>query len=149
MKRQIRKEVFETNSSSVHSIVVSSVGLEESKLTVNQDNEIVVELGEFGCSGIYSSQDDKLSYLITCLYYLSYSNTITGIYDMYEFKLIRDAVCEYSGAKNIVISPYLDPYIDHQSIPYSSDDLIVNVYYKDSIINFVFNKYALLECDMG
>lgn len=72
MAKKIRSGVFETNSSSVHSLVFSKEGLEPSVLPVDRDGKIITDFGEFGkeyC--IYDAQAEKLSYLITCLYYLS------------------------------------------------------------------------------
>ena len=50
--KKIRKRVFETNSSSMHSLVIEndkSIGkLEESKLKLNKKGEIRVHLGEYG-----------------------------------------------------------------------------------------------------
>ena len=36
-------------------------------------------------------------------------------------------------------------YIDHQSAPYDTGDLIINIYDEDSIINFIFNKYVTVK----
>ena len=46
--KQIRKDVFETNSSSVHTLQISKDGLEPSELKLNKDGNIEVEFGEFG-----------------------------------------------------------------------------------------------------
>lgn len=146
MKRKIRKGVFETNSSSVHSLVISNDGREPSKFKLNKDGEIEIDFGQFGKDErIYSSQYDKLSYLITCLYYLS-GYDISDIYDKWEFEQIQDAVCKYTGATGIKILGKQEPEIDHQSQPYG-DIEIINVYDEDAVINFVFNKYVSLKTD--
>lgn len=145
--KKIRKEVFETNSSSVHSLVISKDGLEKSNLKLNKEGKIEITFGSFGKAfNIYSSQYDKLSYLITLLYYISNGFNYESIYDNYEFKLVEEAICEYTGAKGIKINPKNEPEIDHQSQPYYGIE-IVNVYNKDEIINFVFNKYISLKTD--
>lgn len=147
MRRKIREDIFETNSSSVHSLVISNDGREPSKFKLNKDGEIEIDFGQFGkdlC--LYTSQYDKLSYLITCLYYLSEYDDISNIYDMWEFKRIQEAVCKYSGATGIKILGEQDPDIDHQSQPYSEIS-IIDVYDEDAIINFVFNKYVSLKTD--
>lgn len=147
MRRKIREDVFETNSSSVHSLVISNDGREPSKFKLNKDGEIEIDFGQFGkdlC--FYTSQYDKLSYLITCLYYLSEYDDISNIYDMWEFKRIQEAVCKYSGATGIKILGEQDPDIDHQSQPYSEIS-IIDIYDEDAIINFVFNKYVSLKTD--
>ena len=146
VKRKIRKNVFETNSSSVHSLVISNDGREPSEFKVNKDGYIEVDFGEFGKDErLYTSQYDKLSYLITCLYYLS-GWDVEDIYEKYEFEYIEKAICEYSGAKGIRILDKNEPHIDHQSVPYSNIG-IINVYDKDEVINFVFNKYVSLKTD--
>ena len=146
MNRKIRKNVFETNSSSVHSVAVSKDGIEPSKFKLNENNEIEIDFGEFGKDErLYTSQYDKLSYLITCLYYLS-GFEIEDIYDKYEFKIIENAICSYTGANRLKILGKNTPSIDHQSQPYSSID-IINAYNEDEIINFVFNKYISLKTD--
>lgn len=44
VKRKIRKNVFETNSSSVHSLVISNDGREPSEFKLNKDGEIEMVL---------------------------------------------------------------------------------------------------------
>lgn len=146
MKRKIRKGVFETNSSSVHSLVISNEGREPSEFKLNKDGEIEIDFGQFGKDKrIYTSQYDKLSYLITCLYYLS-GYDISDIYDKWEFREIQDAICKYTGATGIKILGEQEPEIDHQSQPCGNIE-IVNVYDEDAVINFVFNKYVSLKTD--
>lgn len=146
MKRKIRKNVFETNSSSVHSLAISNDGRESSEFKLNKHGEIEVDFGQFGkdlC--FYNSQYDKLSYLITCLYYLS-GYEVSDIYDRLEFREIQDAVCKYTGATGIKILGEQEPEIDHQSQPYSGIE-IIDVYDEDAVINFVFNRYVSLKTD--
>lgn len=146
MKRKIRKNVFETNSSSVHSLVISNDGRELSEFKLNKHGEIEVDFGQFGKDlRFYTSQYDKLSYLITCLYYLS-GWEVEDIYDRYEFKEIQDAVCKYTGANRIKIIGKEEPEIDHQSQPYSGIE-IIDVYDEEAVINFIFNKYVSLKTD--
>lgn len=145
MKKIIRTNTFETNSSSVHSLSISSEGRESSEFELNEDGMIEISFGEFGKDErLYSSQYDKLSYLITCLYYLN--GTIDDIYDSWNFRHIKDAVCKYAGAKGIKILEHPDPYIDHQSVPEGWIE-IIDIYDEDAVINFVFNKYVSLKTD--
>ena len=74
MKRVIRHNVWETNSSSVHSLVICKDGLERSKLPVDEDGYIITDFGNFGKydMGITTyDQAMKLSYLATECYYLN------------------------------------------------------------------------------
>ena len=146
MNRKIRNGVFETNSSSVHSLVISKEGREPSEFQLNKDGEIEIDFGQFGKDErIYFSQYDKLSYLITCLYYLA-GHDMYDIYNNWEFEQIQDAVCKYTGATGIKILGNQEPAIDHQSLPYNNIE-IINVYDEDAVINFVFNKYVSLKTD--
>ena len=147
MKKNIRQGVFETNSSSIHTIVIANEGREPSKFPLNQYGEIEVDFGQFGKEKhIYTSQYDKLSYLITCLYYLS-GWTVENIYDNEEFQEIQDTICKYAGATGIRILGKQKPEIEYQSIP--EDEIkIIDTYDEESLINFVFNKYVSLKTDM-
>lgn len=145
MKRQIRNGVFETNSSSVHSLVYSKDGLEPSKFRKYKDGLIRVDFGQFGKEyALYNSQYDKLSYLMTLLSYMHHD--LDSIYESYDFDLIKNAVCKHTGAKGIKILNKEEPYIDHQSVPYYDID-IINIYDENQIINFVFNKNIILKTD--
>ena len=146
MNRKLRKHVFETNSSSVHSLVVSNDGREPSEFKLNKNGEIEIDFGEFGKDErLYTSQYDKLSYLITCLYYLS-GWEIEDIYNKWEFEIIKKAVCNYTGAVGIKILGKKEPDIDHQSQPYGCIE-IINSYDEEAVIDFVFNKYISLKTD--
>lgn len=159
--RQIRNHVFETNSSSVHTISISNEGLEPSKLRMNKDGKVVVPFGSFGKEyGIYNSQEEKLSYLMTqCLYtYCQYAGTwvdeiddddIKAFYENYEFECVQDAIIAYvPDCTGIVIEkPYSAAYIDHQSVPELSSDFICCIYSEQDVQKFVFNKYVSLKTD--
>ena len=143
MKKALRKIVFETNSSSVHSIVISKDGLEPDHLPKDDDGYILAKFGQYNCSGVYTSQSDKLNYLITQCFYLNRWNK--NLEDDYHFKYIEKAVCDYSNAKGIKIIGG-EPEIDHQSLP-EYELNFVNEYDEDSVQNFIFNKYITLECN--
>lgn len=65
MKKKIRRGVFETNSSSTHSICIT-----RSDVLDDQTDEIYFELGEFGWEyDILSTVFEKASYLYTALIY--------------------------------------------------------------------------------
>jgi hypothetical protein len=152
LKTQIRNNVFETNSSSVHSIVYSKAGLEPCKIRRNKNNEIVVDYGQFDKDErLYTSQEDKLSYLVTLIAYIAgnYDGGTNEVYNSYEFERLSEAICEYSGASGIHIKDKETPYIDHQSIPGICSGCIIDFYDSDDVINFVFNKDISLHttCD--
>lgn len=148
MKKQIRDKVFESNSSSVHTLTISKSGREPSKFIPDEDGYIHVDYGQFGKNyAIYDTQYEKLSYLVTLCYYC------VGVYgktkDCYQFKCIEEAITEYTDCNGIIIDELEEPAIDHQSIPWDGDITFINVYDEDAVIDFVFNKYVALKttCD--
>lgn len=147
MKQQIRKQLFETNSSSVHSLVVDPGGMEKSKLKQDENGYIHVKYGEFGKEfEIYNTQEDKLSYIISLMWYLAGRGDSICYFSM--FKYLEDAIKDYTGASGLIIEKG-EPAIDHQSIPDYARDCVVDLYDTDAVMNFVFNKYVCLKttCD--
>ena len=142
--KQVRKNVFETNSSSVHTLQISKDGLEPSELKLNKDGNIEIEFGEFEKDyRIYNTQYEKLQYLISFIAYnYGYYYDLGDLYENYDFTTVRDAVCEYTGANDIIVVGETQPHIDHQS----ADECVIRLY-DDEIINFIFNKYVVLKTD--
>lgn len=146
MKSKTRVSVFETNSSSVHSLVVASEGLEPSYLPVDNDGYIPVKYGTFGKEGNFNNQIDKLSYLITQCYYLGGWEYRIDLTEDYYFMKVQEAIVNYvKDVKGIKIVGG-EPDIDHQSMPEEGLNF-VNVYDEKSIQDFVFNKFITLHCD--
>lgn len=136
MKYTIRRNTFETNSSSVHSLVYRNQELEPPDLPINKEtNKVKAYYGEFGKDyNVYYDQSSKLSYLLTCIYYHYYNDE--EIENSYAFEILQDIVREYCGVDGIEICGG-EPYIDHQSYP---DDMFGIVGYSDEAIrNFLFN----------
>ena len=125
----IREGVFETNSSSTHSIALNpkSYSNYEAKFYgVNSENKIQVRLGEYGWGyEVLSSSDEKLSYIMTMLVLNlidSGCSTLEDVYDSEMFKEFQDEIvknADYAGIEIIGVDPNcLDTgefYIDHQS----------------------------------
>ncbi len=140
MKRQIRRNVFETNSSSVHSITFSNSGLEPSKLKTNTNGEIIAELGEFsGREHVYTDQNSKLSYVITYLCN-NHEFDITETYNSSDFKKVQKVICTYADAKAIKIKGK-NGCFENQDY----NESVVNVYDEEELINFVFNSNIWLR----
>ena len=145
MKRTIRMNVFETNSSSVHSISVCPDGMEESKLPTDRDGYVLVRYGQFGRnSELYCTQEEKLSYLVTQCYYLGGWEYKMNE-DNYHFRNVVEAIRDYTGCEGIRIVGG-EPEIDHQMMP-EYEIRFVNEYDPKSIQEFVFNKYIRLKTD--
>ena len=162
MKRQIRRNVFETNSSSVHSISISRSGtIESSILSVNEDtNKIGVHFGEFGWGyDKLNCQSEKLSYLLTMIAETE-TRKLEDFYNSKGFIKLNAEISQYCNCDGIEIldnmeindwngGKYLDidGYIDHQSSEdYSSlsDFLEQN---NTNIIDYVFNNGVSMIID--
>lgn len=166
--KQIRRGVFETNSSSSHSVSINSRGeLKKSYLIVDSyDNKVHVPLGEFGWEiETYDSQLDKLSYL--CTMAVETYQGFPSVEDFFEsnnFKIINEAIANYCNCDGIHIDTKLkvdsytydkkttyylehDGYIDHQSCEdYGSLQDFLDDYNTD-VINFIFNSGVLVHTD--
>lgn len=133
--RKIRTGVFETNSSSSHSIALNTIprsGRYNSVFGIEPDENgyIHAELGEFGWGyDVLYNTLDKLSYVLT-IAISSMGDSIKSAEDFYQtedFKMIQECVKEH-GVNGlivdnvIVVNKYGDRtwteyggYIDHQS----------------------------------
>ena len=161
MKVQKRNGVFETNSSSVHSLSFAKSGRKKNHIQMNKAGFLVANFGVFSCSGTFYTQEDKLSYLATCAWYLTGCPTdLEYMYDSYVWGTLEDAAKSYvDGCKGIRVSGFNRgkdgdeysygedaPYIDHQSVPNYTDDMIVDFYDRDALIDFIWNDYISLKC---
>lgn len=134
MKTTIRQGVFETNSSSTHSLSISD-NSDYQTISLNEDNNIVISgIFQFGWGyeELYDFEE-KMAY-----YYLSNQNDEDAIDKLIE------VVREETGADDVIF--YIDEdisYIDHQSY-----DTAHNMTYED-IKNFIFNpnSYIILDND--
>lgn len=165
--KQIRNNVFETNSSSSHSLTIgNNKNLDRSTLQVSYNKRVAVEFGEFGWGyTIYTDQETKLSYLCT-LWWETECRNIKNIDDIFKtegYILIDKAIAEYCNCSGIFIADKqisigfhydnnprfnITGYIDHQSSyeDYSSIQDFLN-YYKITIIDFIFNSNIELVID--
>lgn len=170
--RQIRNMVFETNSSSTHSVSVSyknSNYYNENCLEsfVDYDNKVHVEFGEFGWEvEHYYTPYEKLQYIITMLVETEGRNisTTDELFETDGFKLINDAVADYCHCDGIWIDSkmkmscyewggkthiYLehDGYIDHQSCEYYSSVQDFLDDYNVDITKFIFDDGVCVITD--
>ena len=119
MKYRIRKGVFETNSSSMHSLVIKGEKkINREQLRINEDGFIEVETDEytFGGNSLLKTAQEKLNYVASCKIneddlYLFGNNpennskhhkrlARAGI----EFIKLEEAICEVTGAKGIEVN---------------------------------------------
>lgn len=164
---QIRQNVFETNSSSTHSITIADSALLPSEFEVmiddNGDEVIHVDLVGFCSYHDHESQNDKLAYLVEQIAYITdneYALNFYGtkeeneeaqeaLYKTSEFRELEDAICDYADCKHIRINPRSEGYIDHESVVDSLEDwawfgmdrnnYLTFVFAKDSWVHFEFN----------
>ena len=175
MKNKIREGIFETNSSSVHSLVLMNQKLSKPnlrELRIDKDGVIKIPLGYFGKDyRIYSSQKEKLSYIMT-VFYCCFGEDITRFEDKDDWLSsywgdIKKAIINYINTScpdkhctNIVpvlpkktITTYgyydLEVGFDHQTYPSYLEDCIIDLYNPKKVIEFIFNKDIALEtgCD--
>lgn len=173
MKRQIRRGVFETNSSSTHSVSVSHNNNQYYEPTILNafidecDNKVHVKFGEFGWEiKNYSLPYNKLQYIVTMLAETE-GGMISDIDDFFEtdgFKLINDAVADYCHCDGIWIDEdmqldnyewngktyyYIEHngYIDHQSHEaYQSVQDFLDDYGLD-VTQFIFDDGVIVHTD--
>lgn len=170
--KKVRNGVFETNSSSTHSVSISrknSNYYNEDCLNshIDYDDKVHVEFGEFGWEiASYDSPYKKLQYAVTMLVETEGKN-ITSVDDLFEtdgFKLINDAVADYCHCDGIWIDSDMkmdsydwngethiyinhDGYIDHQSCEdYSSVQDFLDDYGVD-ITKFIFDDGVCVHTD--
>lgn len=160
MKTNIRNNIFETNSSSVHSLVFLNQKLSKPnfrELRINKDGVIKIPLRYFGRDHkIYSSQKEKLSYILTFLW-CYFGENIEWFVDKdhnYYWQNIKDEIIFYINkfSPDILCTDIIPVYpkkglvgFDHQTYPNYLDDCLVDLYYSKKVVEFIFNKNIALE----
>ncbi len=155
MKKIIRKNVFESNSSSTHSFSYSNSTYNDLKVDYDNyyDNYIHTSLGEFGWEiEDYFSSSEKLAYILlvaACFTNHSfwYTDDVQAEFESFKetdlFKDIELAVKQYVDCDGIIIDVDSEGYIDHQSLEYSTfEDWLANTG-ASSIESFIFGNIVL------
>lgn len=147
IKKKIREGVFETNSSSTHSISICTEDtnrLLDTCLQPNDDGVINLEGGEFGW-GI----EDHYDAITKANYIALWSNVYSG--GRFD-DVIKEVICNQTGAKEVIFlfSPDSNwddenySYIDHQS---ADNDYSYICEDKDLLRHFIFNRQSFLHLD--
>ena len=126
MKKLIRTGVFETNSSSTHSISIADSTKQFVFDSIYPDTNGVVTLtgGEYGWNWFKTNEAlEKANYAAQSLF---------GDYDN-----LIEVIKEQTGANEVVIDLTTDGYIDHQSVGIVENN-------KEWLRNFIFNKNSWL-----
>ena len=139
-----RINVFETNSSSSHSITFADDRLVDNEIPIVEDWDIcegeptiLVELNGFCGWCDHDTQMEKLAYLIMQIAYildLKYANGWYGskeeieearekLYESEEFKELEEIVCDHAGCKHLRLRDGTEGYIDHDSVVSDIDEL--------------------------
>ena len=155
MTTQIRKSVFETNSSSTHSIYISDKKCVLSRLGVDNNGICRIYSGEFGWEvEDYYGAASKASYCMTYAFQMAQYYTVEGGYG-YNMEFVKhlldmltEVIMENTKAKSVEYVKsddqyYAYGYIDHKSFDVCSDAFES----KETLKNFIFNKNSYLHTD--
>ena len=169
---KVREQVFETNSSSAHSISVhGKSSLAHNYLDIiheiDEFGELEVELGEFGWGiDYYTDALTKLQYALTMVYEVEVDSDVKNclsqvwnFYALYEsdkdkikeafyetegYKEIADLLRRTCGVEKLTVCNF-DGYIDHQS---SEDYRSLNDFLNDwdiDLEDFIFSENVTLR----
>ena len=162
--RKIRRNVFETNSSSSHSVTIGNHTCEDSYLEIEEycdkgDYEPTIIIDTEGFCGFadHDTQQEKLAYLMQQIAYINgfsdifwnsenLEEQLEDYYDCDDFRELEEEICDYTGAKHLRFGN-LDGYIDHDSVVYDiyelkdeiGGDYCNFVFSSDSYVHFEFN----------
>lgn len=160
MKRKIRKGVWETNSSSCHSVSISKNKIMNFALPgLDEDGFLIAHFDEFGWEiNRYNNPTSKLSYALTMVAMIHNEEFFNEVefYELDDFKMIEDVVknkipdCEgIQMAEHSFDNEFwgIDGYIDHQSYEcYSCLQDFLNDY-DITLEDFIFNANVILQTD--
>lgn len=136
MKINIRSNIFETNSSSVHTITISNNSPQRI------DNYIFFDRGEYGWEWeIYNSCQDKANYLYECMIDLFYYNNLLEekCNRIREELALYNVDCDFAEVNGI--NQY-DGYVDHGSQNKNLVNYLLNK--PDKLINYLFNDTSYI-----
>lgn len=129
MKKLIRKGVFETNSSSSHSIAIASEDKEFVLDTIypDQHGTIIIRGEEFGWEWFkHNDAETKASYAAQ-----QFMN------NDHMLDVLKEVIMEQTGATVVTFEGLDNGYVDHDSYGIVSEN-------KDELRNFIFNKNSWL-----
>lgn len=168
MKKKIRHEMFDSNSSSLHSLSIKKPEKLNYKTLVPDefDNFVHIPFGEFGWEiEDYNSAYSKLSYILTMIYEIEHPNNEKDFYEAEDFKTVDELIKEKLHCNGVVVEDNfelrayegyngqpvsymeIDGYIDHQSYEdYESIQDFLDEY-GVSLEDFIFNQNVVLHTD--
>ena len=146
-KKLIRYGVFETNSSSCHSISIdeNNKNFIASDLYVDTNGYVTLTGGEFGWEQKeYFDALTKANYCAQDIYGYDWSSDSYSL-DEYKKNMLIDVIKEQTGCDDVVfdLDSLRGGYIDHESHG-TSYEAFQN---KETLRNFIFNSNSYLETD--
>lgn len=139
----IRNKVFETNSSSTHSLTFNK---KENDNFLSPNSELVIHFIDTNDYGIFSTLNEKVSYLVSQIInkykydVLSYEDLIEEVEENYDFQRIKKYVKERYD-KDIMFPEKYDGdldnivYINHQLTDWCDlDDLLTEIITYDHVL---------------
>lgn len=140
-KKTIRKSVFETNSSSTHSITLGKGDFEISKKGLDVEGNIVrIYSGEFGWGPEkFNDAATKASYALTW--------AKGQVAEEHYLSMLRDVIEKVTGCEVVFYhcfdEDYSWGYIDHRS-----SNVGAEVFGSEEVLkNFIFNPNSVLRVD--
>lgn len=140
MKKQVRQNVFETNSSSSHSISIepSSDGLYDTIIPDEEGNVIL-------CGGEFGWEIEEYTDALTKANYCA----VDQLNDDSKIEMLKEVIKEQTGCNDVIIN-FSDEwnkanysYIDHASRGTTNEAF----YSKEDLRNFIFSKNSILYTD--
>lgn len=148
MKRRIRKGVFETNSSSMHSLVIKGEKkINREQLKINENGFIEVETDDYTWGYfILETVQEKLNYVVACkineddlhLFTNDSENNSKHLKRLaragIEFIKLEEMLCEITGAKGIEVNLTKGCSTEQSLDELGREDLsILDIIFDDSI----------------
>lgn len=158
MKTKRRESVFETNSSSVHTVVVKYNGQYKMELERDDRNPSAVvghcmDYSKVGHNDDYiiSTQQEKFNYLVSwvvCSAEYSAEYGYDTLKESWGYKSLLYALqLVDKDIDDIIVKDADNAGFDHQTAPYSYNDCVVNMYDEHAICDFIFNDNITLRCN--
>lgn len=138
--KKIRIGVFETNSSSSHSITISAIGELTDKFSVEDDGKFHIFPGEFGWGpSVHTDAQTKASYCYTHCKESSGSPEI--------LVMLKKILEEHLGGE-VVFEKSTDDYHEYGYIDHQSSGTACEAFETEELLaNFIFNPKSVLVID--
>lgn len=152
MKTVSRNGFFETNSSSVHTVVLTKCDYKLSEDLDFKDGVLTIRCGDFRKDQTVSGQKRKLEYVATMIYV---ANRYTGLDGLDRVSteddcspwMLNDLFCtlnkNFPQIAEVVIENFKDAEMDARYACFDSD--IVNISDERNLTGFLFSDYVTVE----